>query len=113
MADGDDQPIGTVSWHAVLLGPNLGSQAMDIGISLRPLARGQGHGSRAQRMLATYLFTTTAVHRVQASTDIENIAEQRALERAGFLREGVLREAQWRLGCWHDLVSYGCLRHDA
>lgn len=112
VADGDDRPIGTVSWHAVLLGPNLGSQAMDIGISLRPLARGQGHGSRAQRMLAKYLFTTTAVHRVQASTDIENVAEQRALERAGFLREGILREAQWRLGSWHDLVSYACLRHD-
>lgn len=112
VADGDDQPVGTVSWHPVLYGPNLGSQALDIGISLRPFARGLGHGTRAQRMLVRYLFTTTPVHRVQASTDVENVAEQRALERAGFTREGVLRGAQWRGGAWHDLVSYACLRAD-
>jgi RimJ/RimL family protein N-acetyltransferase len=112
VTDAEDLPIGTVSWHPVLYGPNLGSQAMDIGISLRPSARGHGHGARAQRMLARFLFTTTAVHRVQASTDVLNVAEQRALERAGFRREGVLRGAQWRQGCWHDLVSYARLRED-
>lgn len=108
----DDQPIGTVSWHPVLYGPNLGSQALDIGISLRPSAQRQGHGARAQRMLARYLFATSSVHRVQASTDVSNIAEQKALERAGFQREGVLRGAQWRQGAWHDLVSYARLRED-
>jgi RimJ/RimL family protein N-acetyltransferase len=110
--DPDDQPIGTVSWHPVLYGPNLGSQALDIGISLRPWAQGRGHGSRAQRMLARYLFATTPVHRVQASTDVANVAEQKALARAGFLREGVLRGAQWRQGTWHDMVSYARLRED-
>jgi RimJ/RimL family protein N-acetyltransferase len=112
VTDGDDRPIGTVSWHPVLYGPNLGSQAQDIGISLRPSARGLGHGSRAQLMLARYLFTTTSVFRVQASTDIRNVPEQRSLERAGFVREGVLRGAQWRQGAWHDLVSYARLRED-
>jgi RimJ/RimL family protein N-acetyltransferase len=53
------------------------------------------------------------VHRVQASTDVLNVAEQRALERAGFQREGVLRGAQWRRGAFHDLVSYARLRTDA
>lgn len=112
VADGDDRPIGTVSWHPVLFGPNLGSQVLEIGISLRPAARGQGHGTRAQGMLARLLFTTTAVHRVQASTDVTNVAEQRALQHAGFSREGVLRGAQWRAGDWHDLVSYARLRGD-
>jgi len=112
VTDGDDEPIGTVSWHPVLYGPNLGSQAHDIGISLRPSAWGRGHGGRAQRMLASYLFATTSIHRVQASTDVDNLAEHKALARAGFTREGVLRGAQWRLGAWHDLVSYSRLRED-
>ena len=112
VTDGVDQPIGTVSWHPVLYGPNPGSQALDIGISLRAEFCGQGHGTRAQRMLASLLFATTGVHRVQASTDVANVAEQRALERAGFTREGVLRGAQWRQGRWNDLVSYGCLREE-
>jgi RimJ/RimL family protein N-acetyltransferase len=112
VTDAEDHPIGTVSWRPVQYGPNLGSQAQDIGIALRPESRGQGHGARAQRMLAQYLFATTPVHRVQATTDLDNVAEQHALERAGFRREGVLREAQWRLGDWHDLVSYARLRQD-
>jgi len=113
VTDGHDVPVGTVSWHQVLHGPGAGSIAFEIGIGLRPAARGHGHGSRAQRMLAEYLFRTFPVHRVQASTDVGNLAEQRALERAGFLREGVLRGAQWRAGNWHDLVLYARLRGDA
>lgn len=112
VADGDDRLLGSVGWRPVTYGPNAGSQALDIGISLHPVARGHGHGARAQRMLAEHLFTTTGVHRVQASTDVENLPEQRALERAGFVREGVLRGAQWRLGAVHDLVAYSRLRSD-
>ena len=49
------------------------------------------------------------VHRVQASTDVANIAEQRSLERAGFVREGVARGSQVRADGRHDLVLYSCL----
>lgn len=113
VTDGADVPVGTVGWHQVLHGPNVGSIALDIGISLRPEHRGHGHGSRAQRMAAEYLFHTFPVHRVQASTDVANVVEQKALERAGFAREGLIRGAQWRAGAWHDLVSYARLRDDA
>lgn len=113
ITDGEDCPVGTVGWHQVLHGPNAGSIALDLGISLRPQHRGQGHGTRAQRMVAEYLFRTFPVHRVQASTDLANRAEQVALERAGFVREGLLRGAQWRSGQWHDLVSYSRLRDEA
>ena len=112
VTDGEDRLLGTVGWRTVLYGPNAGSTACNIGISLRPEARGAGHGTRAQRMLADYLFATSAVHRVEASTDVDNVVEQKALERAGFTREGVLRGAQWRRGAWHDLVGYARLRSD-
>ncbi len=112
VADASDQPLGSVSWRPVLYGPSLGSQAWDIGISLREEARGHGHGRRAQRMLADWLFATTDAHRVQATTDVTNIAEMRALEHAGFRVEGTLRGAQWRRGLWHDLVCFARLRTD-
>lgn len=112
VADGMDDPLGTVSWFPVLYGPTPGSLAWDIGISLRDFAHGLGHGTRAQRMLATYLFATTPAHRVQATTDVSNVPEQRALLRAGFAREGTVRGAQWRDGSWHDLVLFGRLRGD-
>lgn len=113
VTDDLDRPIGSVTFRPVAYGPTAGSQAFDLGISLRPGARGQGHGSRSQRLLADYLFLTTPVHRVQASTDVDNTAERAALHRAGFVEEGVLRGAQWRRGAFHDLVGYARLRSDA
>ena len=106
----DGEPVGDVSWHATHYGPTAGSKAINIGISLAPAARGRGIGSRAQRLLAEHLFATTEVTRVEASTDVENIAEQRALEKAGFTREGVIRSAQERADGLHDLVGYAILR---
>ena len=108
----DGWPIGTVSWHAELYGPNLESQAWNIGINLIPDARGHGFGGEAQRLLAERLFASSRANRVEAMTDVENVPEQRALEKAGFVREGVIRGAQFRAGAWHDLVVYALLRRD-
>lgn len=108
----DETPVGSVSWHAVNYGPRPGSRAWNIGISLIPEARGLGYGPEAQRQLADYLFETTDANRVEASTDVDNVAEQRALEKAGFAREGTQRGAQFRAGAYHDLITYSRLRSD-
>jgi RimJ/RimL family protein N-acetyltransferase len=108
----DGTAIGTVSWHLERYGPNEESGAWNIGIALIPDARGHGYGTEAQRLAADFLFATTPIHRVEASTDVENLAEQRSLEKAGFIREAVLRGVQFRAGAWHDLVNYARLRDD-
>jgi aminoglycoside 6'-N-acetyltransferase len=105
-----DLVAGDVSYHQVRYGPNEARLAYNIGITLAPEHRGKGYGSEAQQLLAAYLFATYAVMRVEAATDITNAAEQRALEKAGFMREGVVRKAQWRAGSWHDLVLYSKVR---
>ena len=108
----DGKPIGIVGWHAVGYGPNPESAAWNVGIALIPEARGQGHGTDAQVLLAAYLFENTGVNRIEAETDVDNIAEQRSLEKAGFVREGTLRGAQFRAGAFHDLVTYSILRDE-
>jgi RimJ/RimL family protein N-acetyltransferase len=110
MVEVDGEFAGSVSWHPVQHGPNEKSVCWNVGISLFPEFRGRGAGTQAQAMLAEHLFATTTVNRLEASTDVENVAEQRALEKAGFTREGVLRGAQWRRGAFHDLVLYSRLR---
>ena len=105
-----EEIVGSVSYHGVAYGPNEGSRSYNIGITLAPEHRGKGYGSEAQRLFAAYLFSTHPVMRVEASTDVTNVAEQRALEKAGFTREGVARGAQWRAGEWRDLVVYSKLR---
>jgi RimJ/RimL family protein N-acetyltransferase len=108
----DGRIVGTISWHQVSYGPNHQSRAWMLGIDLIPEGRGQGLGTEAQRLVADWLFETTDANRVEASTDVENVAEARSLEKAGFTREGVNRGAQFRAGAYHDLVLFARLRSD-
>jgi RimJ/RimL family protein N-acetyltransferase len=103
--------IGFVNWRQMSTGQI--SYCWEIGIRLLPQARGRGAGTLAQRLLVRYLFAHSQVNRVQAATEITNVAEQRALEKAGFTREGVLREVGFRGGRWRDSVLYSVLRAEA
>lgn len=112
VADEDAAVLGSVSWIYLQWGPNASSHNPMIGIWLRPQARGRGVGSEAQRLLVDLFFRHTSTHRVEAYTDIANVAEQRSLERAGLVREGIVRQAQWRDGGYHDQVGYSVLREE-
>src|SRR5215469_14480415 len=91
-------------------GPN--SHSWNIGISLLAKARGKGYGTRAQRLLAEYLLAHTQLNRIVAETEVDNVAERRALEKAGFSYEGTLRGSCFRAGEWRDMASYSIVRSD-
>lgn len=103
----DGTCAGSVDWRAIARTENF-----EIGIWLFPEHRGQGIGTEAQSLLVDYLFDTTTAYRLQAGTEVDNVAEQRALERVGFRREGVQRGLYFRAGRWRDSVMYGLLRDD-
>jgi RimJ/RimL family protein N-acetyltransferase len=105
-----DQRVGFVQWHRRPTSRT--SCCWQLGIALLPEARGRGYGTCAHRLLARYLFAHTQAHRLEASTEVGNIAEQRALEKAGFTREGIMRGCGWRDGAWRDGVTYSLLRTD-
>jgi RimJ/RimL family protein N-acetyltransferase len=102
--------VGSVSWIQIPHGANRQSLAWCIGITVLPLHRGQHFGAAAQRLLAEELFDRSEANRVEAETDVGNIAERRSLERAGFTLDGVARGANWRRGEWHDMAVYSRLR---
>jgi RimJ/RimL family protein N-acetyltransferase len=105
--DADGTCAGWVTWRPVGRTGNV-----EIGIGLFADHRGRGVGTEAQRLLVDHLFATTAVNRIQAGTEVGNLAEQRALEKVGFRREGVQRGLYFRAGRWRDSVMYGLLRDD-
>jgi RimJ/RimL family protein N-acetyltransferase len=113
VADDDGRAVGDVSWVRMLNGPPPNGYCWNIGVWVAPEHRGRGHGAAAQRLLVAYLFEHTSMERVEASTEIANVGEQRALEKAGFTREGVLRRACFRGGQWRDMVLYSKLRGEA
>ncbi len=104
---GDGRCAGWVTWRKV---SDFGNY--EIGIALFSEFRGRGIGTEAQRQLVDYLFRTTTAHRLQAGTEVDNVAEQLALERVGFRREGVARGLFFRDGRWRDSVMYGLIRGD-
>ena len=112
VVEADGVAVGDVGWFAVHHGPHPHGRALNIGIGLLREHRGRGHGTEAQRLIAEHLFSTTRIERLEASTDVLNVAEQRALAKAGFRQEGVLRHAQWRAGAFHDVVLFSRLRGD-
>ena len=110
--EADGELVGMVSWVWQRWGPNDGSQNPIIGIWLLAPHRGRGIGTAAQRQLVDRFFRHTPTNRVEAGTDPENLAEQRALEKAGMTREGIARGAQWRDGGYRDVCTYAVLRAD-
>jgi RimJ/RimL family protein N-acetyltransferase len=113
VVDDNDLIVGELSWLKVINGPPPNGDCWNMGIWIAPEHRGRGHGAAAQRLGAAYLFEHTTFERVEASTESGNVAEQRALERAGFTREGVLRHACFRGGEWRDMVVFSKLRGEA
>lgn len=109
IARGDDR-IGFLSWSKQVT--SRVSFCWEMGLIVAPEFRGMGFGTQAQRLLVRYLFDHSTANRIQASTEITNVAEQRALEKAGFTREGVLRGIGFRAGEWQDGVLYSILRSD-
>lgn len=72
-------------------------------------ARGQGHGSEAVRLLLDFAFRDLNLHRVYLNVFASNAAAIRAYEKAGFVQEGVAREAAFIDGRYMDVVQMAVL----
>jgi RimJ/RimL family protein N-acetyltransferase len=77
-----------------------------------PEERGKGYGSEAVELLTDYVFSHRTIERVGATSDVENPASYRMLERLGFVREGTLRQSLFHHGAWHDVAIYGLTRKE-
>jgi RimJ/RimL family protein N-acetyltransferase len=113
MVVADGHAAGFVTWREITYYGRHDHSCWNIGIVLLPEWRGRGVGGRAQRQLSDYLFEFTPAARIEAGTLPQNVAEQRALERAGFTREGTLRCIGFLDGAWCDNVVYSRVRTDS
>ncbi len=73
-------------------------------------ARGRGWGTEAVGLLVRHAFADLGLHRVVLHVLAGNAAAIRVYEKAGFVREGVLREAAYIDGRRLDLVVMALLR---
>ena len=108
IVDPDDWLIGIIG----VLEVSARDRRAVVGIWLGQAYWGTGASAEAEALLAHLVFGPLRMERLAAWVDVRNLRSQRAFERLGYVREGVLRG-------WHrhgderrDLVAYAVLRED-
>lgn len=105
----EGRPIGMITYNRV----NSVNHSTDIDIIIGdPAYRDRGYGTDAIRAFLGFLFDSVGLHRVWLGTFEHNVRAQRAYEKCGFVREGVMRQSDWLDGRWVDSVIYGILEHE-
>jgi len=108
--------VGTLSLYKI----DAGCRRADIGYALAPSQQGRGLMNEALSAVIDLAFDPRPgapfddlqLNRLEADVDPRNAASCRALERLGFLREGLLRERWVVEGEVSDSAMYGLLRAD-
>jgi RimJ/RimL family protein N-acetyltransferase len=85
----------------------------ELGYWVAREARGRGVGTRAVRLLTSWIFEALAIDRVEICAEPENTGSRRVAERAGFTFEGVMRSYIVNKGTRRDMTMYSRLRSDA
>ena len=96
--------IGTTSYYDI----DEVNRSSRIGYTMFGRSRWRtGVNTEAKLLLLTHAFETLGAVRVEWHTDTRNERSQRAIERLGATREGVLRRHRLRAdGTWRDTVQY-------
>ncbi|HVK92312.1 MAG TPA: GNAT family protein [Mycoplana sp.] len=88
------------------------AQCCMIGYWMGERHAGNGHMLAALTLSVPYIFTGLQLHRIEAACIPENTRSIRLLEKAGFQREGYLRQYLKINGEWRDHVMYSLLAGD-
>ena len=84
----------------------------NLGYWVRTSCQKRGVASRATRLLAQAAFEDLPVNRIEILAAVENIASRKAAEKAGALREGILRKRLIIGGRIHDAALFSFVRED-
>jgi RimJ/RimL family protein N-acetyltransferase len=105
----NDRLIGTTGLHRA----DPIRRCAEFGIALGDVAsQNRGFGTEATALTVRYGFEVLNLNRIALGVLADNARARRAYEKAGFVQEGVLRQAFYRHGRWIDEVRYAILRDE-
>ena len=88
------------------------SRKAELAIVLGPEHQGNGYGGEAIELLLELAFCHLNLNRVHLRVSSQNARALACYERAGFAREGVLRQDSFSGGEYRDTVIMGILRDE-
>jgi RimJ/RimL family protein N-acetyltransferase len=104
-------PDGTFLGTAMAPRIDRAAREMELGYLVAPPARGRGLGTALLRAMTGWGFDEGAL-RLELRVSVANPASQRVAERAGYVREGVLRSLHFKGGLRDDTIIYSRLPTD-
>ncbi|MFF0585456.1 GNAT family N-acetyltransferase [Streptomyces sp. NPDC003781] len=107
-----DRATGELVGEVVLYEWDPSARSCTFRTLMGPRGRGRGLGSEATRLVVGHAFEQVGLHRVQLEVYADNPRARRVYEKAGFVVEGVRREAALRGGEWVDDVLMAVLDHE-
>jgi len=102
---------GSVLGSCLLMNYESGAK-VEVGYLLSPAFQGRGYMVEAMAAVIGDAFATLPLRRVEAYIDARNTASQRLVEKLGFVREALLRDAWCDQGVVSDATVYGLLHRD-
>ncbi|MFE3942322.1 GNAT family N-acetyltransferase [Streptomyces sp. NPDC059118] len=99
----DETVIGQVGISSILRGP---FHKGFLGYWISSLHQGHGHTSRAVALALRVAEDQLKLHRLEAHTQLENLASQAILRKHGFRSWGIAHEHFYADGAWHDEVFW-------
>lgn len=100
----EGQVIGQVTVSGMLRQPFL--RRGTLGYWIASTAQNRGHAGCAVGLVLRVARETFALHRAEASANLENAVSQRVLRRNGFSPYGVAHSAVFLDGCWQDSLLW-------
>lgn len=92
--------------------PSLIHKFYNLGYWIRVSRQNRGICAEATRILAGTAFEDLPINRIEILTAVENVPSQKAAEKAGATREGVLRKRLVIGDRVHDAVMFSFVRED-
>jgi len=106
------ESAGKIAGAIDLKNANWVTKVAEVGYWVAPWARGHGVASGAARALSSWAIRDHGFERVELFAATGNIGSQRAAEKAGFVREGVARNACCVNGGRMDMVLFSLVPDD-
>ena len=84
----------------------------ELSLFLHPDFQNKGLGTSILKSMINHAFCQLNLHRLEAEVNEYNLPAMKMMEKLGFVKEGVLREARFLNGKYYNIIRFGLLYNE-